>query len=832
MTKGIVINKKGQLSIFLAISIVFFMTTVAFVINVGLFVKAKINLQNAVDAAAWSGAAVQARQLTDIGYLNWEMRNNYKEWLFKYYVLGNYSTKGVQNPSAFPGQSNFRLGNQFERGGAGDKYNIPSICLDSHLTSNVCSFYSLPGVPRLSNIGFTGLDQVTKELENSIATAVAKNCINATNTNFVAAQQWTYGLGQSQTNSDLLPKELIVTRPGAWTKGIELAFRVRNIEAMLNAAPGEATINSITSIEQSGLAKNERLVKSFYSAYRNLGNGSDKNLKNELKITELSPIRLADRAPSSLSNLLIPGSSEAINKYYIDLKFYPINMAIFFTTLAPKGNDTSQASCEVIKTAYPVPAFPLGFDKNQNVLTYYAVKGETKFNGLFNPFSKDGIRLVAYAAAKPFGARIGPKIFDTYSNETFVTPRGVKGDTTSSKRSSSYIFGLKPTPGGDSSAFPPILPDSESFWVQSPDEAIGGLTGSEDPKFVIPNLTYDKTGNSLDHAESIYVMNTPIEISDNAYKVGLYDPEQLSAFKGSLTSARPSVRQVADAIREVRSPTNYEAQNYLIPTTDRDNSSFPSTRVDHYGQSSTDSHGLKVFAPIFGRNAIYETDQMLSTITQFFEAQAKSIIAFRDKMYEVRQAALASAAANGEQANYVDAMNLFIDSPLSCNSVIGQLTSFLIGPAAAEIGDTTTCDSDNQGGADTYINGLTAYFTTAGQDQNFRDFYLQDYPIDFSKKMTLDKKFSAFFPGQNSGGTGENGDLNNPIRGNRPTKSLRNFYSTKLISLSHVRSEKPLFLFKYSEGKGGGVAQGDTAGGKIENLLEENTQLDEVKNYQ
>ena len=37
----------------------------AFVINVGLFVKAKINLQNATDASAFEGAAVQARQMTD-----------------------------------------------------------------------------------------------------------------------------------------------------------------------------------------------------------------------------------------------------------------------------------------------------------------------------------------------------------------------------------------------------------------------------------------------------------------------------------------------------------------------------------------------------------------------------------------------------------------------------------------------------------------------------------------------------------------------------------------------------------------------------------------------
>ncbi len=830
MTKGIVINQKGQLSIFLAISIVFFMTTVAFVINVGLFVKAKINLQNAVDAAAWSGAAVQARQLTDIGYLNWEMRNNYKEWLYKYYVLGNFSTKGVQNPLASGSQSNFRLGNQFERGGGGDKYNIPSICLASNLSTNVCNFYSLPGVPRLSNIGFTGLDQVTKQLEDSISIEIAKNCTRITNTNFVAAQQWTYGLGRSQTNSGDLPNELIVSRPGAWTKGIELAFRIRNIEAMINAAPNEATLDNIDSISQQGFAKNERIVKSFYSAFRNLGSDSAEELKSNLKITELRPTVLPDTGPASLSNLLILGGTEARNKYYIDLKFYPINMAIFFTTLSPKAGDNEQASCEVIKTAYPAPAFPLGFDKNQNVLTYYAVKGETRFNGLFNPFSKsDGIRLVAYAAAKPFGARIGPKIFNTYTNENFVTPRGLKNDATSSKRSSSYAFGLRPTPGGDSSVFPPILPDSADFWVQDPSQAIGGLTGTEDPKFVIPNLTYKISGNPLDYSRSIYVMDTPIELSNTDYKVGLYDPKQLADFKGPIPN-RPSVNDIVQAIQRVRSPTDYEAQNYLIPTTDSENSAFRGERVDHYGQSSAREHGLKVFAPILGKNSIYTPAQMRDIIAVFFEAQQKSIISFRDKMYEVRDKALASA--QGDVQNYTTAMDLFISRPLSCSSVIGQLTNFLIGPSTSGVlAADPDCDSDKDGEHDTYIQELTKYFTARGDDPDFRNFYIETYPIDSAREMNLEAKFSAFFPGENSGGTGQAGVLRNPIRGNRHTRSLRNFYSTKLISVKHV-SESDIFPFKYSEGKGGAQGQGETSGGLILNKLENTEQLDDLKKYQ
>ena len=100
--------QNGQVTIFFASTILVFITFIAFIVNIGLFVKAKINLQNSVDAAAWAGAAVQSRQLTNIAYVNWEMRNTYKEWMFKYYVLGNLSNKDIKNGVAGT-TTNFRM---------------------------------------------------------------------------------------------------------------------------------------------------------------------------------------------------------------------------------------------------------------------------------------------------------------------------------------------------------------------------------------------------------------------------------------------------------------------------------------------------------------------------------------------------------------------------------------------------------------------------------------------------------------------------------------------------------------------------------------------------
>src|SRR3954467_13212742 len=82
-------SESGQISILVGMMMLTFILFFTFVVNTGMLVNAKINLQNAADLAAYSGAAVQARQLNDISFLNYEMRRQYKRFLFRYYVMGN-----------------------------------------------------------------------------------------------------------------------------------------------------------------------------------------------------------------------------------------------------------------------------------------------------------------------------------------------------------------------------------------------------------------------------------------------------------------------------------------------------------------------------------------------------------------------------------------------------------------------------------------------------------------------------------------------------------------------------------------------------------------------
>src|SRR3954447_2975848 len=76
-------SEKGQISVMIGVMMMTFILFFAFVVNTGMLVNAKINLQNAADLAAYAGAAVQARQLTQISYLNYEMRRQWKKFLFR-----------------------------------------------------------------------------------------------------------------------------------------------------------------------------------------------------------------------------------------------------------------------------------------------------------------------------------------------------------------------------------------------------------------------------------------------------------------------------------------------------------------------------------------------------------------------------------------------------------------------------------------------------------------------------------------------------------------------------------------------------------------------------
>jgi len=872
-------NQRGQISIFFSASLVVFISIVAFVINVGLFVKAKINLQNATDAAAFAGAAVQSRQLTKIAYLNWEMRNIYKEWMYKYYVIGSLNLPKVENPAPKACSSggpcmDYRL--------AADKnvipdppvitpdpYNFPATCIHiANTSTNICRNFGVPGLPEFGGSSMAGTEEASRSFQDVLVGGKVEDCVTRSRLNMLVNTIWAYNVLASDMGSTLTAQgpAILANRQGAWPKALELAMRIRNLEKVVNraAVTDPVSISKIGDFESANLLGNERIVKAFYSGYRNLGNHIDDEMKNSFTLKELPPKEFKDTSIYSNSNLLIP-NNRLYPKQYLDLKLMMVNYATFFAAFVPRADKGSSAACGMSKVAVPVPGYPLGYYKNPDVLTYYAVRGEAEFEGMFNPFSTDTIKLTAYSAAKPAGGRIGPMLFAQKASEQAIRPRG--GNR---YRSVPYIASLnvEGTPnryvsGGllqmgkyaSGAPLPIDISDTKRFWIKDENSPVGGLATGEDVQFGIPNLVYDFVSaggvptSSMDpnvysdQGSKLFVIKPQSDTNDKS--VGLFNYDQFMAFKGQI-SGIITPQMLEEQINRVKAATRYEAANYLIPTPHDFNIGL---KVDSYGTiggkktSSTlipglDTYHASIYAPLYTNNQqdiLFPTEGVvLSSIVQFMKAQKSGIDNYirsmnRAAIETYQTTGLASLAAEGAKPLYEKAAKGISDInvkdtdplayvnafPRSCGSLAGQFYEFYYGHAT--LFPTAIADKTSTPCPTHLVELLSKYFTASANDPNYSPLhYKMDYNYYAPNWEGTNSKtdiFSAYTPGPYTG-AGQDGTLTPPFPGLNSELMRRNFYSTKLVTINSLRVGG-----KYDETSGNSIAilsEGDlnTPGGK------------------
>ena len=833
-------SDKGQLSIFLGICLVILMTLLAFIINIGLFVKAKINLQNAVDAAAWSGAATQARQLTNISYLNWELRNTYKEWMFKYYVLGQLSldktlSAGVESSDPKLGQPhptnmNFRsnpFGNNTDPGSI-DKFNIPSICIKWSPSVNICQIKKPPGLPIFKSVGIPGTQEIHETMVNQLVTDKAKNCSDMAEKNFFVAIKWAFGVPPEDPAASQGPN-IATDLMGAWPQAFELALRMRNLEMIVNRPPinngiclnGDGGCTPVSQLDNGGnIPLNERPIKAFWSAYKNLSGGSEKGGDNNtdlfsgtLKITELSPTPF--NAPSdTLSGYLIPSNARfptpnglaVSQKSYLDLQIYPLNYVTFFSffvTTTEKNADGSgvdrQGACAASYTGIPVPAYVFGFIKNPQVLTYYAVKAEADFLGLFFPFSSNGIKLQAYASAKPFGGRVGPKLFDIKDNKA-VTPL-ISGNKS---RSLPYIIGLNTQSASSSYDAGAPLPFTNDFWVQNQSDSIGGHPKLGVPKFAIPNLLYDWFEGEMEPqeqgSEPLISIQGVLDYNGTLNPLedkGLYNKNQFKAFSDHLHGLLEGGTTIAadqyyKAIRKVRAPTKYEALNYLIPTAENKSENINS--VSQISVVGEDSYSL--FAPLFSESGLYKNEEdIVNVLSDYLRENEPSITSFLTALQKASKSILAK---DGGDLYKKAASSIFPDGvPPEITSVKATLKtpceeSSLAAKYAYFFSPT---DAQELCGILPFAESLKNYWERKREtDSSYSLYYRSAYSKPTSLRNT--DLMTAFMPGPRQG-VDNTGQIIHPFpEMSSVANSLahRNFYSTKLTPLKkYIVGENNIF---------------------------------------
>lgn len=840
--------QNGQISIFFSASLVVLITIIAFVINIGLFVKAKINLQNATDAAAFSGAAVQARQLTTIAYMNWEMRNIYKEWMFKYYVAGNLNVEDVEDPTSGTGAMSFRLRPTTDTLNAKtyqDAYNFPSVCIHlANSQTNLCKRYSIPGLPEFGSSNLPGAEEASRAFINSLIGTKVLDCVDQTRLNMLVNLTWSYNVLAVEGDETLVEQgpQILADRMGAWPKAVEVAMRIRNLEKAVNREAETAGVcaegntpegkvrcgKSIDSIMAEKRLGNERLVKAFYSGYRNLGNQIESEMKQSFTLTEIPPKKPELGGLRSASYLLVPSRDvQNYQKQYLDLHLMMVNLATFYNAFVPRSTSSGvpiSGACDVSKVAIPVPGYPMGFYKNPDVLTYYAVRGEAEFEGMFNPFGDGAVKLTAYSAAKPFGGRIGPMLYYQGPNQEFFTGRSdpfkfrsvpyiTSVDVTGT---TNIVTGAVVGLGDFAPGIPlPVNSTTDTFWLKDDASAVGGYAA--DVQFGVPNLVYDyqvpfqNTGYTT-ASDKIHILKSSINKS-NDKEIGLYSKFQFNKFKGPNLVTDINQQTLTNEIRRVRAPTLYDTSNYLVPSQDVINQEMKIESVGFVpGKVEDLPNGLKnskvfIYAPltsqdqqdVFWRNG----DEVVTTVFEYIKQQRPAIDKYQRSMIAAaleikRQGDNLASEATGAKIGFEKAALgvADIDFPptagqkvKTCKSLAGLFLWFYMGDQDLDpsiIADPTGCPQSL--GAN-----LRKYFKAEVGGSGFQaSHYEMDYTFhEASLSRGKPGLFTAYMPGSYTGAS-DAGVFNIPIPGVDSNETVRrNFYSTKFVGLGSLRATGP-----------------------------------------
>lgn len=389
-------NETGQMAVFVALIFQVLFVLFAMVINIGLIVHDKINLQNSVDLAAYYAAERQAEAMNMIAHINYQMRQDYKLLSWRYRVLGAF---GVDEPQKHPAIDSSGSLNDVS-------FNVePSICIahqgwaesfTKDASGNKCKYTNLT-IPDLKSIkmiplapGFNA--SVISQFERAKDT-IKKSCQNISPYNWGFATIITAAFRMSTTERK---KEILKLAQNLSSKDDMLDVRGESIRA-----------------------------------------GALKTLKYNLTASNKAPGSFDEQDPKDFEfiNGLAQGgcdSPDAIGfpSWLVDI---PISPIVRYTELKTEGGSSSQCSATVRSYDTPPSGDTInlmdpngtlrklagepegksiehssrGFEKNPWCLAYIAIKAKTKPRKPFAPFGAP-IQMEAKAIAEPFGGRIGP----------------------------------------------------------------------------------------------------------------------------------------------------------------------------------------------------------------------------------------------------------------------------------------------------------------------------------------------------------------------------------------------------------------------------------------
>jgi len=412
-------NQRGQIGIFVALIFQVIFVFFAMLINVGLIVHHKINLQQSADLAAYYGAMKQAEVLNAMAHVNYQMRQAWKLLAWRYRILGTfgYDNKGTSsdkieypmkilgsslqyNPASenfkcpsnltfasgltmsdFPtfciGHGGFQDWNS-QQGASGNETQCKASC--DTINGAKSSIGSITGVGAASILGTNNGVNIQKAID-------ATNQLNSTNCNELApkamailASFYRSYFVETQNRKDfirMLNRNLLLSED-----------EILDLEGKKIITGSKNTFeNNLTEANKSGLIKFETL-----NGTKGL---SENNLLNEINFKYLQFFIHRCETP--------PNNINASKDYSLVSIF---ENGVLRPALADQADQSLRQVLQDVFNNNNENFNTIGFEKNPWYQVYYGVKAVAEPKIPFLPIAK--IKLHAISFAKPFGGSIGP----------------------------------------------------------------------------------------------------------------------------------------------------------------------------------------------------------------------------------------------------------------------------------------------------------------------------------------------------------------------------------------------------------------------------------------
>ncbi len=383
------------MAVFVALIFQVLFVLFAMVINIGLIVHDKINLQNAVDLGAYYGAERQAEALNEIAHINYQIRQDYKLLAWRYRVLGSFGASN--HPSYVMSQTALAqpLQDQLYQPPSG----APAVCVGNsawneiaqggNLNQNVCANINI-SPPVLQPIPIIAIFPGQLEaigLFSQIQQTVSAACET------ISPYDWTFAasiLGSFKV-SVMQRKKMILKLAKDMSAG-------NDWNDITGASVQSGIIKTISkNLTQSNLASfqasNVQVINGLTLGNCNLAGGAGfPTWLQEIQIEPHVPfVQFLSPGAGSCSTSMQDASSAASIQAYAQQADPTGELAALAGEPAPTSIQHSSR----------------GFEKNPWCMAYVGVKATTSPRKPFAPFGS-AMTMEARAFAQPFGGRIGP----------------------------------------------------------------------------------------------------------------------------------------------------------------------------------------------------------------------------------------------------------------------------------------------------------------------------------------------------------------------------------------------------------------------------------------